>query len=329
MANSRLVENRHAYQLRGALRGLGGFIEGGDFAVSYNNYKAREFEFESDENITELDSTATNKNFNYRVNLSHQRRGRFSGTFGSSGFTRDFTSVGEEAPAPHTTQKSFAAYGLERIDFEHLGLQVGARVEQYEYDPEGNFRDRNFVGFAGSAGVRVPLWRNGLLVASYQRSFRAPALEELYNHGPHPGLLVFDIGNQNLSAEHGDSIELSVRHNTNRVRLEGSAYYYRLGNFVFPAFTGQNDEQSNLAIVNYVQGNSRYRGLEAGVEARLWSALWLDAKVDYVRAELIERQKTAAADSAIARNSHTRLALQGVHRTSGIASRKPARSHLR
>ncbi len=168
-----LTERRHAFQVRGGLRGLSGFIEGGDFAASYNDYKSLEHEFESDENVTELESLATNKNFNYRVNFNHQRRGRFSGTFGSSGFTRNFISTGEEAPAPHTTQNSFAAYGLERVDFERVGLQFGGRVEQYSYNPVGNFRARDFVGFAGSAGVRVPLWRNGLFVANYQRSFRA------------------------------------------------------------------------------------------------------------------------------------------------------------
>ncbi len=286
-----LTERRHAWQARGGLRGLSGFIEGGDLAVSYNDYKSLEYEFESDENVTELDSLATNKNFNYRVNLNHKRLGRFSGTFGSSGFTRNFVSTGEEAAAPHTTQNSFAAYGLERIDFERVGLQFGGRVEQYSYNPEGNFRARDFVGFAGSAGVRVPLWRNGLFVANYQRSFRAPALEELYNHGPHPGLLVFDIGNQNLSAEHGNGIELSVRHNAGRVRLEGSAFSYRLGNFVFPAFTGRTDEESGLPIVNYAQGDSRYRGVEASVEARAFSTVWLDAKMDYVQANLIQGDK--------------------------------------
>ncbi len=287
-----LTERRHAWQVRGGLRGLGGFIEGGDFALSYNDYKALEYEFESDENVTELESLATNKNFNYRVNLNHQRRGRFSGTFGSSGFTRNFVSTGEEAPAPHTRQNSFAAYWLERVDFERVGLQFGGRMEQNSYNPVGNFRARDFVGFAGSAGARVALWRNGLFVANYQRSFRAPALEELYNNGPHPGLLVFDIGNQNLLAEHGNGIELSLRHNAGGVRLEGSMFYYRLGNFVFPAFTGRTDEESGLPIVNYAQGDSRYRGVEASVEARVFSTMWLDAKVDYVQANLIQRDKS-------------------------------------
>ncbi len=167
----------------------------------------------------------------------------------------------------------------------------GGRVEQDGYNPQGDFRARNFVGFAGGAGVRVALWKNGWFVTNYQHSFRAPALEELYNNGPHPGLLVFDIGNQNLVAEQGNSIDLSLRHNTNRVRFEGSVYYYHLGNFVFPAFPSKIDEESNLPIVNYIRGTSRYRGAEASAETRVGSSVWLNGKVDYVQAQLTENNK--------------------------------------
>src|SRR5882672_683968 len=163
-----LKMRRHSYQIKGGLHALKGFIEGGDFALSYNDYINREFEFESDENVTELDSIATNKNFNYRANFTHQRRGNLSGTFGLSGFTRDYKSTGAEAPAPRTKQNSFAVYGLERVDFERIGFQFGGRVEQNGYHPEGDFRKRNFVGFSGSAGVRVGLWTGGSFVANYQ-----------------------------------------------------------------------------------------------------------------------------------------------------------------
>src|SRR5882762_2786938 len=81
-----LKERRHSHEVKGGLRGFGGFIAGGDFAVSYNDYKVREFEFESDENVTKLDSIAANKNFNYRANLNQRRHGKLSGSFGFSGF---------------------------------------------------------------------------------------------------------------------------------------------------------------------------------------------------------------------------------------------------
>ncbi len=281
-----LNERRVGSELKGGLRDLGGFIESGDFGVSYNDYKARDFEFESDENKTKLESVATNKNFNYRANLNHRRSGKFSGTFGLSGFTRDYEAVGAEAPAPRTKQNSFAVYGLERLDFEHIGFQFGGRIEQNGYNPVGNLRSRNFTGFSGGAGLRVPLWNGGSFVANYQHSFRAPALEELYNNGPHPGILVFDIGNPNLKPEQGDGIDLSLRHNTGRLRLNGGFYYYNIRNFVYTSFTGVVDAASHLPVIEYAQGRSSYFGGETAMEAKIFESLWLNGKVDYVRAEL-------------------------------------------
>jgi len=286
-----LQMRRYSFTGKGGWRNVPGLIEGGDVALNYNDYVNREFEFESDENVTELDSLATNKNFNFRSNFVHRRRGELAGTFGFSGFTRDYESVGEEAPAPHTKQHSFAAFILEKLELEKIGFQFGGRIEQNSYDPDGDFRKRNFVGFSGSVGARLRLWNGGALVADYRNSFRAPALEELYNHGPHPGILVFDIGNENLKAEHSDGVDLSLRHNTKRLRLEAGAYYYKFRNFVFPAFTGLTDAESNLPIVIYSQGPSRYFGAEASIEAQALTNIWVTGKFDYTRAELTEINK--------------------------------------
>ncbi|MFM9902944.1 MAG: TonB-dependent receptor [Pyrinomonadaceae bacterium] len=283
-----LNERRHAYEVKAGFRDLGNLIESGDFAVSYNNYLAREFEFETDENVTELEGTATNKNFNYRAFFNHRRRGKLSGTFGFSGFTRDFESIGAEAPAPRTKQNSFAAFALERFDFERIGFQFGGRVEQNGYNPAGGLRNRNFLGFSGSAGVRVPLWTGGSFVANYQHSFRAPALEELYNNGRHPGIGVFDIGNPNLNPEQGDGVDFSLRHNSERFRLAVGGFYYNLRNYVYTAFTGMTDPGSNLPIIEYSQGNSRYLGAEATLDAKLVETLWFSGKLDYVQATLID-----------------------------------------
>lgn len=286
-----LKERRQAYEVKGGFRDFNGVVESGDIAISYNRYEAREFEFESDENVTELESEAFNKNFNYRANFNHRRSGRFSGTFGFSGFTRDYEAVGEEAPAPRTKQNSFAAYGLERVGFERFGLQFGGRIEQNGYDPEGNLRRRNFVGFSGGAGVRVPLWTGGSFVANYQHSFRAPALEELYNHGPHPGIRTFDIGDENLRAEQGDGIDLSLRNSTDRLRFASSFYVYNIRNFVYTAYTGDTDEESGLRVIEYAQNDARYYGAEADLEAKLVESFWFNAKLDFVRAELTKLNK--------------------------------------
>src|SRR5262249_29003811 len=62
-------------------------------------------------------------------------------------------------------------------------------------------------------------------------------------------------------------------------------------NFVYTAFTGETDVKSNLPIIKYAQGTSRFVGAEASLERRVTHDLWLNGKVDYVRAELTAQSK--------------------------------------
>ena len=83
---------------------------------------------------------------------------------------------------------------------------------------------RSFTGVSGSAGFYVPTWNNGAVVLNYTTSYRAPALEELYNLGPHLGNLTFEIGNPDLQRERGNGMEFSVRHSSSRVRAEVTGF---------------------------------------------------------------------------------------------------------
>jgi iron complex outermembrane receptor protein len=139
----------------------------------------------------------------------------------------------------------------------------------------------------------VPTWKGGAFVANYSHSDRAPSLEELYNNGPHPGNLAFEIGNPNLKREIGNGLDFGVRHSSNRLRLEANGFYYRINNFIFLApvdadDNGEVDTEDDLIVAEYRQGTSRYSGLEARLDAQLHSAIWLNLGLDYVNAELIE-----------------------------------------
>jgi iron complex outermembrane receptor protein len=162
-------------------------------------------------------------------------------------------------------------------------------VENNRYNPEptdarGVLPSRSFTGFSGAAGIRVPTWTGGAFVANYSHSFRAPALEELYNLGPHRGNLAFEIGNPNLTRELGDSIDFGVRHSSKRLRFEANGFYYHMRDFVFLAPTGAEEE--GLIVADYDQANARFVGTEAKVETALHSAVWLNMGLDYVNAEL-------------------------------------------
>jgi iron complex outermembrane recepter protein len=280
-----LNPRRHGVELRGGFRETGTFINAGTFSVQYNNYKHAEIE-----SLTgEIGTAFKNNSFLYQGLFDQRKTGRLSGRFGFWGMHRDFSATGEEALAPPTKQNAFAVFGLQTLDFERVSLQLGGRLENNRYNPEpsvarGILPDRSFTGFSGAAGVRVTTWNGGAFVGNYSHSYRAPALEELYNLGPHRGNLAFEIGDPNLKREIGDGVDFGIRHSSKRLRFEANGFYYHIRDFIFLAPTG--DFEEGLTVAEYDQEATRYAGAEARADVALHPSLWLNLGLDYVNAQL-------------------------------------------
>ncbi|HKY43531.1 MAG TPA: TonB-dependent receptor [Pyrinomonadaceae bacterium] len=280
-----LNPRRHSIEFRGGFRETRSFISGGTFSLNYNNYEHTEIEALTGETGTQF----KNNSFLYQGMFDQKKIGRYSGRFGFWGMHRDFEAIGEEALAPPTIQNAFAVFGLQAFDWERVSLQFGGRLETNRYRPEvsearGILPNRSFTGLSGAVGVRVGTWKNGAFVANYSHSYRAPALEELYNLGPHAGNLAFEIGNPNLERELGDGFDFGVRHSSKRLRFEANGFYYNIKDFIFLAPTG--DVEEGLTVAEYAQDTARYVGTEARFDAALHPAVWLNLGLDYVNAEL-------------------------------------------
>ncbi|HEX8491713.1 MAG TPA: TonB-dependent receptor [Pyrinomonadaceae bacterium] len=282
-----LNPRRHGIEFKGGFRESKSFLQAGTFSVQYNDYTHSEL----NSFTNEVNTSFQNKSFLYQGTFDQRKTGRLSGRFGFWGLHRDFAAVGEEALAPPTIQNAFAIFGLETVDFEWASFQFGARLENNRYNPteteqHGSLPDRSFTGFSGAIGIRVPTWTGGAIVANYSHSYRAPSLEELYNNGPHPGNLAFEIGDANLRRELGDGVDFGLRHSSNRLRFEANGFYYHIRDFVFLAPTG--DVEDDLIVAEYRQGSTRYAGAEAQLDVALRQNLWLNLGLDYVNAELTE-----------------------------------------
>jgi iron complex outermembrane receptor protein len=266
-------------RLNTGARSLGSFVSRFRISANFSRWIHRELE------NSDVATTFDNRAFNYRVTFDQRDVGSLQGSFGFQGMHRDYTAEGEEALSPPVRQNNFALFTLQEVGLERVKFQFGGRLEHNRYAPLG-LVSRSFTGLSGAAGVRLPLWNGGALVANYTHSYRSPGLEELYNYGPHVGNLAFEIGDPNLTREKADGVELSLRHAAERVRGQADFFYYRLGDFVFPALTG--DIEHGLPVVLFQQGNSRFVGGEALLDIGLRSNLWLNLAVDTVNAKLTE-----------------------------------------
>jgi iron complex outermembrane receptor protein len=273
-----LLLRRHSYRGSVGVKNVG-FLDGIQARINYSDYNHQEIVGGTPETLF------FNKQVIYRTVFDQKKRGRLGGSFGFWGMHRDYKTEGEESLAPPTTQNAFAAFGLESVEFETTRVQFGGRVEHNRYNPTG-LRERSFTGFSGALGVSQRLWSNGAFVANYSHSYRAPGLEELYNNGPHPGNLAFELGNPNLQAERNDGVDLSLRHQSSRLHGELNFFYYHVRDFVYLAPTGHMED--GLREAEYLQENSRFVGGEAKLDVRLHPNLWLNLGADTVNAQLRE-----------------------------------------
>ncbi|MDE2906175.1 MAG: TonB-dependent receptor, partial [Acidobacteriota bacterium] len=270
-------------------------IEGVRVAVNVIDWNHDELEVQ--DGIENIGTRFTNRTYIMRADVDQRQTDRLSGRFGAWAQLRDFEAVGVEALAPRTDQTSFAAFAYEEVDFQRTRLQFGGRVEQNAYRTTDRIgaahshgidapdaRDRQFLGASASVGLHTDVGAGSAFVANLTHSHRAPALEELYNFGPHVGNLAFEVGNTNLDAETTLGLDVSFRHQAGRVRSNLNAYVYSIDNFIFGDRTGE--VQGSLPVWYFIQGDSRFVGVDARSSVRLGGNAWATLGIGYVDATL-------------------------------------------
>jgi iron complex outermembrane receptor protein len=255
-------------------------------------------ELEIDDGAETVGTIFNNRTYVVRADVNQRQAGPVSGRFGVWSQFRDYTARGEEALAPATQQLSVAAFAYEAVDLGRFQLQFGGRLERNgytvaqratheEHDHEEEpptVRNRDFTGGSASVGLRAELTSQNAFVANLTRSYRAPALEELYNFGPHVGNLVFEIGNPNLNAESTIGLDLSFRHQSKQFRGDINFYIYDIANFVFLDI--QNELVDGLRLGRFLQGNGQFTGFDAKGSVHLGSKIWATLGIGVVNAEL-------------------------------------------
>jgi iron complex outermembrane receptor protein len=265
-------------------------------------------EIEIDEGVETVATQFQNDIYLFRMELEQHATSALAGRFGIWYQNRDYLVTGEEALSPQTKQNAFAAFAYEELALgSEATLSFGGRLEYNDYDPEPReeggeehghegeegheeeppeITPRSFTGFSGSVGLRYELTESAAFVGNFTSSYRAPALEELYNFGPHVGNLAFEIGDPNLERERINGIDLSVRGRASGVDADFNFFYYDIANFVYPAY--QDEIVDGLRLALYQQNDARFMGFDSQANFRLAEYLWIKAGFGYVDAKLTD-----------------------------------------
>ena len=251
----------------------------------------------SDYEHSELDETGAagptffNKGYETRLEAVQNEKGGWSGGFGAQYFHRSLVTVGAEKSLPANSTSQFGLFVLESYETGKLRAEAGARYEHQsvsaDADPILGNPDltRSFDAFSGSVGASFgsKALRVGLNLSHTER---APAAEELYVNGPHPGTQSFEIGNPDFSKEKSNGVELTLKASGKGYSFGASAFHIRFSDYIYEAATGAI--QDDLPVFQYRQGDATYSGfeLEGSVRAGKIGGMTvnLDALADYVRA---------------------------------------------
>lgn len=219
---------------------------------------------------------------------------RLEGAMGVSTHWRDFSAAGNNTGTRPARQLTVAGFAYEELGLGALRLQLGARYDWSRITPRdttsssllGDVRTRDFGALSGSFAALYQLNRRALLGASLARSFRTPAIEELYSNGPHLASHSYEIGNPDLGPEYGLGADLSLRITAPALTAQATVFENRITDFIHYAPTGQLDPRfQRYPVYRAERTDARLRGVETEVEWELRRGLLLGGDIAWVHAE--------------------------------------------
>ncbi len=290
LSNSVYLQLRQdRYELKGALTDPWGAGSGLRYSFGHTDYQ--HIEFEGDQPGTTFSKHANEG----RIEASYDAGNGWQGAIGLQGSASSFAAVGEEAFVPKTDTRQLGVFGVARKSWDALQLDLGARIDDVESDPEG-LDNRGFTPLSLSVAGGWKLDERWRLTASFDYAERAPAEEELFADGPHLATLAYEVGNANLDKEAARQVELGLQYQSDRVDAKVSVYYNRFKDFIYLVDTGEqwyfDEEDKYLPIRQWSQRDATFRGVEGEATFHLAdndSGRWdLRAFGDTVRATLAD-----------------------------------------
>ncbi len=290
-------QRRQHMRLDVGLQGLeNSFVDSTRVILQYIDWNHDEIEIE--DGIESIGSSFSNDIFLLRAEVEQKRTANLTGRFGFWAKHRDYLVTGEEALAPPTKHNAFAGFIYEELAVgAKTTVSFGGRVEHNDYNPDPRPIDvegpdtipRSFTGFSGSAGLRYDFLDNAAFVTNFTSSYRAPALDELYNFGPHVGNLAFEIGDPTLKHEKITGLDFGVKGRGSGIDTDFNVFYYDINDFVFADV--QDEIVDGLRLAPFEQADSRFLGFDAQANFRLVEYLWLKAGFGFVNAEFTETEE--------------------------------------
>lgn len=224
----------------------------------------------------------TNKAHDGRLELEHKPLGGWRGVLGLQTGKRDFAASGEEAYVPSTVTKKHAVFLTEEYKLGDWRFEAAARHEWQDIDVDSaTQRDTSARGTSVAAGAVWKFSPEYSLRASVSRSHRLPTAEELYADGAHLATSTWELGNENLTKETSNNVDLTLRKYAGATTFSLSAFHNRVNNYIY---ANTLDNIDGFQLIEYAQRDATFTGLEGEVRRKLGANLDATLFGDMVRA---------------------------------------------
>lgn len=284
----RVEMERAATKVQAIVDETGGFFRHVRFDGTYTWYEHREIE---PPDI--LGTLYRRQNLSGDMLARHGGWGPVSaGALGARVSWEDF-DYGGGLYTPDTRRKQAAVYFLQEMDLDPLRIELGLRYDLVGTDPLegegdsdiGEIRDRGFHSFSGSLGVLYATESGLSAGASVARAYRTPDINELYSEGPHLAAYAFEVGNPSLEGEVGRGVDVFMRFESGRLRVEAAGFYNDIKGYVYGEDTGQRSRVL-LPIYQFRSNHAVFSGVEASVDVHAGGGLAVESVISSVRGSL-------------------------------------------
>lgn len=247
-----------ALHLHGLLPGL---IDVARANLTYTDYEHVELEG------AEVGTRFKRETWESRLELVHQ--GKHNGVVGLQTRVDDFEAIGDEAYVPQTDSTEFGLFWLEDLDYGDWHIELGARVDYVERDPDAETADEeDFTSFSASASAGYAFSDAWSASVALSRAARAPATEELFsnvdNSGEslvtHAATGVIEIGDPDLDEETSINLDVSLNWQGDQSWAELTVFYNSFEDYIFLLNSGQFEDETPIYL--HEQDDADFVGVE-------------------------------------------------------------------
>lgn len=175
---------------------------------------------------------------------------------------------------PPTIERSLGGFLYQHRTTSVWEIGASLRIDQRWVEPAradtnkaGPIRDRQFTGWSGALSVSRSLGPGWNVEATLTRSYRSPALEELFSDGPHLAAFSFEVGNSSLGDESGIGFESALRWVSDGLRATLTGFYNQVDGYIQAVDTGEIEygagEGGFLARWQFEGTDAEFVGAEA------------------------------------------------------------------